>query len=104
MKMKVLLIGIVMSFILIIGFASAQLNQNGQNDTSLVDEQEINQCDGLENCERKCNSNCTGECNGSCNHIEQRNDNGGFGPRDDTGNKGRGPCDGTGYGSKNCHK
>lgn len=103
--MKVLLlIGIGMSMLLVIGFASAQLNQNGQIDTSPVDEQENDQCDGLGNCERTCNDDSMDECEGSCNRIEHRNCNRRYGPGDGSGNKGCGPCYGTGYGSENCNK
>lgn len=105
MKMKViLLIGICMSMLLAIGFASAQLTQNGKTDTSTVEETDNDQCDGLGNCERTCNGDSNGECEGSCNRIEQRNCNRGQGSRDETGNKGYGPRDGTGYESGNCCK
>jgi hypothetical protein len=93
MKMKILLlIGIGASIFLAIGFASAQLDQNSRTDTSTVEEAGNEHCDG------------TGECDGSCNNIEQRNGNRGYGPGNGMGNKGCGPRDGTGYGSKNCHK
>ncbi len=103
MKMKIiLLIGMGMCMLVVIGFANAQLNQDGQDDALTIEEQENDQCDGFGNCEKPCNS--AGECDGSCNRIEQRNGNRGYGPGDGTGNNGNGPCDGTGYGSKNCHK
>ena len=103
--MKIIpLIGIGVTVLLVIGFASAQLNQNGQTDTSTIEEQKNDQCDGLGNCERICNGDSTGECDGSCNRIEQRNCNRGCGPEDGVGNNGNGPRDGTAYGSKNCHK
>lgn len=105
MKMKILLvIGIGISMLLVIGFASAQLTQNGKTDTSTVEELDNDQCNGLGNCERTCNGDITGECEGSCNRIEQRNCNREYGPGDGMGNKGCGPRDGIGYGSGNCHK
>ena len=92
MKMKILLlIGIGMSMILVIGFASAQLTQNGKTDTLTTEEPDNDQCDGLGNCERTCNGDSTGICEGSCNRIEQRNCNRGSDPRDGTG-CGSGKC------------
>ena len=101
---KLLVIGVGVSMLLVIGFANAQLTQEGKTDNSIVEEPDNDQCGGLGNCERTCNSGSTGECEGSCNSIEHRNYNRGYGPRDGTGNKGCGPRDETGYGSKNCHK
>ena len=104
MKMK-LLVGSVtaMVAVLIIGFASAQVNQIVQADDVLDEQQDTVQCDGLGNCYRECTGECTGECDGSCNRLQHRNGRG-YGPGDGTGNNGCGPCDGTGYGAKNCQK
>jgi hypothetical protein len=100
----ILLIGIGVTMLLVFGFASAHLSQNEQTDTSIVEEPDNEQCNGLGNCERTCNGTSSGEFDGLCNRIEKRNCNRVYGPVDGTGNKGCGPRDGTGYGSKNCHK
>jgi hypothetical protein len=91
---KLLLIGILVTVLLTIGFASAQLNINGQTNTSINNEQgNIEKCGGLGNCERLCNGDGEGKCEGLCQQTEQRNQ---F--------RRCGSCDGTGNGLKNCQK
>jgi len=105
MKLKILLlVGLGICMFVVIGFASAQLTQNEKTDTLTVEESDNDQCDGLGNCERMGDGDSTGECDGSCNCIEHSNYNRRCGRGDGMGNKGKGPCDGTGYGSGNCCK
>ena len=105
MKMKIILLSLIgVIILLVIGFASAQLNQNIQTDSSRFEKPDCDEFDGLRNCEKTCNGNCTGECDGSCNCIEQRNCNEGYGLGEGTCNKRCGPRDGTGNRLGNCHK
>jgi hypothetical protein len=70
--------------------------------TCNIEESQCNQNNCLRNCERTNSEESVGECNGSCNRLRENNYYGGHGPGDGSGNKGNGPRDGTGYGSKNC--
>jgi hypothetical protein len=106
MKNKIIFLIIIgVSMLFLIGFTSAQFNQNIQTDSSGAEEIKNYKCNVSGNCERTCNSICSSECDESCNQIEQRNCNRGYGLRDGTcNNRGLGPRDGTGFGSGNCRK